>query len=129
MRRQPGRRLGKRRAVVVGSGPNGLVAAILLASNGLDVVVHEAAPVPGGGLRSEELTLPGFVHDVCAAVHPLALVSPAFRELELDIDWVHPPIPAAHPLPDGSAATLERSLEATAVGLGVDAGPYHCLLA
>jgi phytoene dehydrogenase-like protein len=113
-----------KRAVVIGSGPNGLAAAIVLAEAGLEVVVHEAAPVAGGGVRSEELTLPGFVHDVCSAIHPLAVSSPLFRRLELDVEWVHPDVPAAHPL-DGDAVLLERSLEATAAQLGRDAAAYR----
>ena len=106
---------------MVGSGPNGLAAAITLAQAGLKTVLREAGQVVGGGLRSEELTLPGFVHDVCSAVHALALGSPFFRTLPLDrfgLEWVHPPAALAHPLDDGSAAILERSLDATAAGLG-----------
>ncbi|HET7043583.1 MAG TPA: NAD(P)/FAD-dependent oxidoreductase [Gaiellaceae bacterium] len=117
-----------RRAVVVGSGPNGLAAAIALAEAGLDVVVHEAAPVPGGGLRSEELTLPGFVHDVCSAIHPLAHASPFLRRLGLDVDWVHPDAPAAHPLDGDDAVLVERDLAATAAGLGRDAAAYRALV-
>ena len=115
-----------RRAVVIGSGPNGLVAAIELARAGLAVLVLEAAEEPGGGLRSAELTLPGFVHDVCSGVHPLALASPALRGL--DVEWVEPEVPAAHPLDDGSAVLLERSLEATAAALGPDGPAYRELV-
>jgi phytoene dehydrogenase-like protein len=97
-----------KRAVVIGSGPNGLVGAIVLAEAGLEVVVREAAPTLGGGVRSADLTLPGFVHDVCSAVHPLALASPAFRELALDVEWVQPEAPLAHPLADGTAVVLGR---------------------
>src|SRR5438552_3953469 len=116
------------RAVVIGSGPNGLAAAITLAQAGLEVEVHEAEQQVGGGLRSAELTLPGFVHDVCSSVHPLALVSPLFRALELDVDWVEPDAPAAHPLDDGSAVLLEQSLAATAAGLGQDELAYQRLV-
>jgi phytoene dehydrogenase-like protein len=118
-----------RRAVVIGSGPNGLVAAITLAQGGLAVEVHEAAGTIGGGLRSAELTLPGFVHDVCSAIHPLGVSSPALRRLELDVEWVHPDAPSAHPLDDGTAVVLERGLDATAEGLGADGPAYRRLLA
>ena len=91
---------------MVGSGPNGLAAAVALLQGGLEVEVREAADWVGGGLHSAELTLPGFVHDVCASVLPLALGSPFFRTLELDVEWVHPDAPAAHPLDDGSAVVL-----------------------
>jgi phytoene dehydrogenase-like protein len=117
-----------KRAVVIGSGPNGLAAAITLAQAGLEVEVHEAAEQLGGGLRSAELTLPGFVHDVCSSVHPLGLASPLFRTLELDVDWVQPEAPAAHPLDDGSAILLEHSLLATAAGLGGDESAYEQLV-
>jgi phytoene dehydrogenase-like protein len=113
---------------VIGSGPNGLAGAIALAEAGLEVVVHEAAPVVGGGVRSAELTLPGFVHDICSAIHPLALASPLFRRLELDVDWVHPDEPAAHPLDDGTAVLLSRSVEPTAAQLGRDAAAYRELI-
>jgi phytoene dehydrogenase-like protein len=113
-----------RSAVVIGSGPNGLAAAITMARAGWDVTVHEAADTIGGGVRSEELTYPGFVHDVCSAIHPLGRESPFFRDLELPVDWVQPDAPAAHPLDDGTAVTTERSLLATAERLGDDRGPY-----
>ena len=99
-------------AVVVGSGPNGLAAAIARAQAGRSVVVLEAAAEVGGGLRSGELTLPGFRHDVCSAIHPLALASPFLRRLPLrehGLEFAHPEIPLAHPLDDGSAAVLCRS--------------------
>jgi phytoene dehydrogenase-like protein len=108
-------------AVVVGSGPNGLAAAITLAQAGLKTVLREAQATVGGGLRSSELTLPGFTHDVCSAVHPLAVTSPFFRTLPLadfGLHWIQPSAALAHPLDDGSAAVLERSLDATAAGLG-----------
>src|SRR5207237_6728427 len=107
-----------RHAVVVGSGPNGLAAAITLARAGLDVEVREAAETIGGGTRSAELTLPGFVHDICSAVHPMGRGSPFFRELDLGIDWVDPPAAAAHPLDDGTAVVLEHDLDATAASIG-----------
>lgn len=117
-----------KRAVVIGSGPNGLAGAITLAQAGLEVVVHEEQHMIGGGMRSAELTLPGFVHDVCSAVHPLGQASPVFRELELDLEWVHPDAPAAHPLDDGTAVLLERDLDDTAAGLGSDADAYRELV-
>jgi phytoene dehydrogenase-like protein len=117
-------------AIVVGSGPNGLAAAITLADAGRSVLVLEAAQTVGGGCRSAELTLPGFVHDVCSAVHPLVAGSPFFRSLplaDLGVELVHPPAPLAHPLPDGTAVVLERSVAATAAGLGPDAAAYRRL--
>jgi phytoene dehydrogenase-like protein len=113
-----------RTAVVIGSGPNGLAAAITMARAGWEVTVHEAADTVGGGVRSEELTLPGFTHDVCSAIHPLGRDSPFFRDLELPVGWAQPDAPAAHPLDDGTAVTTERSLLATAEGLADDRGPY-----
>lgn len=110
-------------AVVVGSGPNGLVAAIRLAQAGCSVVVLESARRPGGGARSAEVTLPGFIHDLGSAVHPLAAASPALAAMPLashGLEWVHPDAPAAHPLDHGPAAVLERSLKGTAAGLGSD---------
>jgi phytoene dehydrogenase-like protein len=112
-------------AVVVGAGPNGLAAAVQLARAGRSVLVLEAADTVGGGCRSAELTLPGFLHDACSAVHPLALASPFFRTLpqeRLGLEWVHPPVPVAHPLDDGTAAVVRRSVLETAEGLGED-GP------
>ena len=113
---------------MIGSGPNGLAGAIALARAGLEVEVHEAEPEPGGGLRSAELTLPGFVHDVCASILPLGAGSPLFRQLELDVEWVEPEAPLAHPFDDGSALLLERDLETTAAGLGRDADAYRRLV-
>ncbi|HTM09967.1 MAG TPA: NAD(P)/FAD-dependent oxidoreductase [Verrucomicrobiae bacterium] len=119
-------------AVVIGAGPNGLAAAIVLAQAGRSVVVFEAEPEPGGGARSAELTLPGFIHDLCSAVHPLAFASPFFRALPLadfGLEWIEPPAPVAHPLEDGSAVVLERSLDATAAALGGDGEAYRKLFA
>src|SRR5437899_4361817 len=114
-----------RDAIVVGSGPNGLAAAIVLARAGVSVRVLEAADTPGGGARSAALTLPGFVHDICSAIHPFGAGSPFFRSVPLHehgLEWVHPSAPVAHPLDDGSVAILERSVEETARNLGPD-GP------
>lgn len=115
-------------AVVIGSGPNGLAAAITLAQAGRSVVVFEAGDAPGGGMRSQSLTLPGFVHDVCSAVHPMALGSPFFQTLPLGshgLEMVQPPSPLAHPLDDGTAILLERSIDATAAALGRDGAAYR----
>jgi phytoene dehydrogenase-like protein len=114
-----------KRAVVIGSGPNGLAAAITLARAGLEVEVQEAEPQLGGGLRSAELTLPGFIHDVCSSIHPLTRASPLFRSLDLDVEWIDPDAPAAHPLDNGGAVLLARSLAATADGLGPDGPAYR----
>lgn len=118
-------------AVVVGSGPNGLAAAITIAQEGRSALLVEAKDTLGGGTRTEQLTLPGFRHDVCSAVHPLALASPFLRSLDLGaygLEWIHPPVPLAHPLDDERAVFLERSLEATAEGLGRDAERYRRLI-
>jgi phytoene dehydrogenase-like protein len=117
------------KAVVVGSGPNGLAGALELARAGLDVEVHEAQDTLGGGVRSFELTLPSFVHDVCSAIQPLGAHSPFFRSLELGVEWIYPDAEAAHPLDDGTAVLLERDLDATAQGLGEDGHAYHRLVA
>ena len=118
-------------AIVVGSGPNGLGAAVELARNGYSVLVLEAADTIGGGTRSKEFTLPGFIHDVCSAIHPMALASPFFNELPLAVhglEWIHPPLPIAHPLDDGTAAVLDRSVDVTADSLGADAQSYRRLM-
>jgi phytoene dehydrogenase-like protein len=115
-------------AIVVGSGPNGLAAAITLARAGCSVLVLEANATIGGGARSAELTLPGFVHDVCSAVHPLAAGSPFFKTLPLDrfgLNWIQPDIPLAHPLDDGTAASLQRDVDLTADSFGEDARAYR----
>jgi phytoene dehydrogenase-like protein len=119
-------------AVVVGSGPNGLAAAITLGQAGRSVLVIEARDTPGGGLRSAELTLPGFTHDVCSAIHPLGVASPFFRSLTLapfGLEWIYPPAAVAHPLDDGTTVMLERSVEATAAQLGRDGRVYRRLMA
>ncbi len=118
-------------AIVVGAGPNGLAAAIAIAREGRSVLVLEAEPTPGGGARSAELTLPGFVHDVCSAIHPLAVASPFMRELPLaehGLELIHPQAPLAHPLPDGRAAVLERSTADTGASLGGDARAWSRLM-
>ena len=117
-------------AIVIGSGPNGLSAAITLARAGREVVVYEAQPVIGGGTKSAELTLPGFVHDVCSAVHPLGIASPFFQTLPLEkhgLEWINPPAPLAHPLDDGPPVMLYASLEKTAAALGADEAAWRRL--
>ena len=117
--------------VVVGSGPNGLAAAITLAHAGRSVLVLEANSSIGGGARSAELTLPGFVHDVCSAVHPLAAGSPFFKTLPLarfGLTWIQPEIPLAHPLDDGAAACLHRDVDLAADSLGADSRAYRRLM-
>ena len=118
-------------AVVIGSGPNGLAAAITLQQAGLSVLILESRDSIGGGLRTKELTLPGFRHDVCSAIHPLAAESPFFKTLPLDqhgLEYLDPPVSAAHPFDGGGAAFLSRSLEETARSLGDDAGRYKDLI-
>lgn len=120
----------ERLATVIGSGPNGLAAAIELARMGFEVTMHEAAAVIGGGVRSAELTLPGFVHDVCSAVYPMGITSPCFERYPLHahgLEWVRPEAPLAHPLDDGSAVVLERSVDATCANLEGDAEAWRRL--
>ena len=118
-------------AVVVGSGPNGLAAGIRLAQEGLSVLIVEAADEIGGGMRSAELTLPGFTHDICSAIHPLTIASPFFKNLPLEkfgLEFVQPEASLAHPLDDGTAVLLTKSVEETAAGLGADADGYKKLV-
>lgn len=117
-------------AIVVGAGPNGLAAAIEIARSGRSVCIYEANKTVGGGARSAELTLPGFTHDVCSAVHPLAAGSPFFSKLPLDeygLEFIHPPACLAHPFDDGSAVVLYRSVERTSESLGRDRDAYRKL--
>src|SRR5688500_606938 len=114
--------------VVVGSGPNGLTAAALAARRGLSTIVFEARDNIGGGLRSAELTEPGFVHDVCSSVHPMAVASPAFLKLQLDqhgVEWITPHAAAAHPLDTGEAVLLYNDADRTAEALGKDRLAYE----
>ena len=119
---------GTRDAIVVGAGPNGLAAAITLAQAGRSVLLVEAAGTVGGGTRSVELTLPGFVHDFCSAIHPLGIASPFFKDLPLGehgLEWLVPDAAVAHPFDDGPAVILRRSVDDTAQGLGRDAAAYR----
>jgi len=123
--------MSKYDAVVVGSGPNGLAAAITLAQAKLSVLLLEAKSSVGGGMRSAELTLPGFTHDICSAIHPLGIGSPFFKSLPLHqhgLQWIHPSAPLAHPFKDGTPVILERSLEETCQYLGEDASAYRSLM-
>jgi phytoene dehydrogenase-like protein len=116
------------RANVVGGGPNGLAAAIVLAQSGLEVAVYEAESIPGGAARTLELTLPGFRHDFGSAVHPMAAGSPFFLSLPLEkygLEWLHPSAPLAHPLDDGTAVTLERGFGDQAEVLGRDGAAWR----
>src|SRR4051794_37427262 len=118
-------------AIVIGSGPNGLAAAIVLAQAGRRVTFVEADAVAGGGMRSAELTLPGFVHDICSAVHPFAPISRVFGSLPLaqhGREWTRPPVMFAHPLDDGTAASVVHEVDRTAESLGTDAAAYRNLI-
>jgi phytoene dehydrogenase-like protein len=118
-------------AVIVGSGPNGLAAAVALAREGKSVLVLEGKDTIGGGARTEQVTLPGFHHDICSAIHPMSVVSPFLRDLPLaehGLEWAWSPAAIAHPFDDGSAATLELSVEATAARLGEDEAVYRSLM-
>src|ERR1700760_699985 len=118
-------------AIIVGSGPNGLAAAILLQQNGLSVLLIEGKDAIGGGMRSAELTLPGFTHDICSAIHPLAAASPLFEALPLashGLKYIYPAVAAAHPLDNGKAAVLKQSIDETAAILGDDQQAYKNLL-
>jgi phytoene dehydrogenase-like protein len=117
-------------AVVIGSGPNGLAAAIALARNGRSVAVYEAEQTIGGGARSAELTLPGFIHDVCSSVHPMAAASQFFKSIPLQdwgLQWVHPEAPLAHPFDDGTAILVHRLLAETSAQFGADEQAVHAL--
>lgn len=119
------------RGVVVGSGPNGLAAAVTLAQAGLDVCVYEAANEPGGATRTMEVTLPGFRHDLGSSIHPMAAASPFFRSLDLErrgLHWLHSPATLAHPLDDGTAVMLYRNIELTCANLGRDGPAYRSLV-
>src|ERR1043165_8892553 len=108
-------------AVVVGSGPNGLSAGVELARHGLSVCVLEAKETIGGGARTAEITEPGFLHDICSAIHPVGVVSPFFKSLGLEqwgVEWVYPEVALAHPFEDGDAALIYQSLERTGDTLG-----------
>jgi phytoene dehydrogenase-like protein len=122
---------GQYDAIIVGSGPNGLAAGIVLAASGAKTLILERSATIGGGARTMELTEPGFLHDVCSAVHPLGAGSPFFRRLPLEqygLEWIHPPVLAAHPLEGGDAAALYKSVEETASNLGPDAASYQKLI-
>ncbi|MEO6588716.1 MAG: NAD(P)/FAD-dependent oxidoreductase, partial [Pyrinomonadaceae bacterium] len=119
-------------AIIIGSGPNGLAAGIHLAQNGLSVLIVEASEEIGGGVRSAELTLPGFTHDICSAIMPLTLASPFFKTLPLEkfgLELIQPDASLAHPLDNGSAILLKKSVDETARNLGIkDAKNYKKLV-
>ena len=120
-----------RRAAVIGSGPNGLSAAIVLARAGVEVCVYEGGATVGGAARTAEVTLPGFRHDLGSSVYPMGVASPFFASLPLEdfgLRWIEPGAPLAHPLDDGTAVMLEHSLAQTAAGLGEDGAQYIHLL-
>lgn len=112
-------------ATIVGAGPNGLTAAVELARHGMRPLVLERNPTIGGSARTAELTLPGFRHDVCAAIHPTGIASPAFNDIGLDVDWITPDVSFSHPLGGGRVAASYRSVGETAHGLGPDAATYR----
>ena len=118
-------------AVIIGSGPNGLSAGIMLVKEGLKVLIVEGSDSPGGGMRTSEMTLSGFRHDICSAVHPMAYVSPYFKTLPLEkfgLEWIVPEASAAHPLDGEEAVILTKSIEETAAGLGIDEQKYLDLM-
>ncbi|HEY9087261.1 MAG TPA: FAD-dependent oxidoreductase, partial [Anaerolineaceae bacterium] len=118
-------------AVIVGSGPNGMAAAITLLEQGRSVLIIEGKDSIGGGTRSGQVTLPGFTHDICSAIHPLGMASPFFRSQPLadhGLRWVFSPSQVAHPLDDGTAVMFERSLQETAQNMGRDAAAYARLV-
>jgi phytoene dehydrogenase-like protein len=118
-------------AIVIGSGPNGLAAAITLQRNGLQVLLIEGKDQIGGGLRTEEITLPGFKHDICSAIHPMAAVSPFFANLPLEdygLKYLYPEVDLAHPFDDGNCAALLRSVSDTSLQFGGDSQAYIKLL-
>src|ERR1700722_588426 len=119
-----------RKACIVGAGPNGLAAAIVMAQAGFDVEVFEAEPTPGGAARTLPLTLPGFLHDFGSAVHPWVVGSPFFSSLPLrdyGLEWIDSPAPVAHPLDDGTAVVLERQLSNAEASLGLDGKAWRRL--
>lgn len=121
----------KHDVIIIGSGPNGLSAAIRLQQSGLKTAVYEQAPIPGGAVRTEEITLKGFKHDLASAIHPLGLASPFFQTLPLDqfgLEWIDPGISFAHPFPDGSAHVGYRDVEETAAQFGKDSKKYISLM-